>query len=366
MSEKYLLVFCSAREVLTFWGWLISLCLISSTSWADCLTKHSSERLTNFCLLERTKNGVVSSGFARAYDYRLKRSGYSNGVGLPGKVKQTNLSYQAAPVVYYSTNINGGNPDKKLILGGLDFSGDPELVSKKGMLLGATTGLAGRSIYAEGKYLDFNLSTSYAHSPKHNIGTLNLAGGVCSKNHIKHFWNIDICTNSSRTNKKIVNDHNSNISINLTKLFSSAPGFHHETAVGLNRKLFKKYIQNQIDIRLETVGSAGLLSNFKLTFGKNSGNNVALKNSLDWSLSKAWAEKNFTLSGSFTKSWDGKILGQLREESSKSINMHYGFGNGISVGVGVADIDSNINYFSSTNPSFYINFSSPRFLKNLL
>ena len=139
------------------------------------------------------------------------------------------------------------------------------------------------------------------------------------------------------------------------------PGSHHEAAVSLNRNLFPNYQQNQLGFRLETVTPSGILSNIKMTFGEKIGNNVALKNSLDWSLSKAWGEETFTLSGSVTKSWDGKIFGQLREEKSRSINMHYGFGNGINVGVGVADTDSNIDYFRSKNPSFYINFSSLKF-----
>jgi|TARA_B110000211_G_C13993033_1_gene514897 hypothetical protein len=334
---------------------------MASSASANCLNNKSGERLTNFCLLERTKGSVVSLEFAQFFDYRLKQSGYSNGAGLPGKAKPTTVSYQAAPVVYYSSNINGGNPNKKLILGEWDFSGDPKLVLKKGMLLGATTGLTSRSIYAEGKFLDLNLSTSYAHSLKYNIGVLNLAGGICSKNHIKHFWHIDLCANSSRTLKKIVNDQNRNISLDITKLFSSMPGSHHEAAVSLNRNLFPNYQQNQLGFRLETVTPSGILSNIKMTFGEKIGNNVALKNSLDWSLSKAWGKKILSLSGSFTKSWDGKIFGQLREEGSRSINMYYGLGNGINVGVGIASTDSNIDYFRSTNPSFYINFTSLKF-----
>ena len=360
MLEKYSPIFYYVRKALKSWV-LFYFYLIASSATANCLDQKSSERLTNFCLLERIKGSAVSPEFVQFFDYRLKRSGYANGAGLPGKAKPTTVTYQAAPIVYYSSNINGGNPNKKLILGGLEFSGDPKLILKKGMLLGATTGLTIRSIYAEGKFLDLNLSTSYAHSPKYNIGILNLSGDICSKNHIKHFWHIDFCVNSSRTIKKIINDQNRNISFNLTNLFSSVPGSHHEAIVGFNRKIVKNYRQNQIGFRLETVTFSGLLSNIKLTFGEKTGNNVALKNSLDWSLSKAWGEGTFTLSGSVTKSWDGKIFGRLREEKSRSINMYYGFGNGINVGVGVADTDSNIDYFRSTNPSFYINFSSLKF-----
>ena len=108
----------------------------------------------------------------------------------------------------YSSNINGGNPNKKLILGNLEFEGDKSLISKKGMLVGGTTGFSGRSIYDEGKFLDYNFSTSYAHSINHKIGIFNVYGNICAKNHIKNFWHLDICTNSYRVNKKIIDDYN--------------------------------------------------------------------------------------------------------------------------------------------------------------
>ncbi len=34
----------------------------------------------------------------------------------------------------YSDNINGGNPDKPLILGELEFEGDPELIKQEGVI----------------------------------------------------------------------------------------------------------------------------------------------------------------------------------------------------------------------------------------
>ena len=360
LLKKYFSLFVSVLRGLGFGGW-IYVCFVASTASANCFNPKSGERLTNFCLLERSKGREVSNDFAQFFDYRLKQSGYANGVGLSGRAKPITVRLQAAPVVYYSSNINGGNPNTAFILGGLDFSGDPKLVLKKGMLFGATAGLSGRNIYAEGRYLDFGLSTSYAHSPNHRIGVTDLDIGFCSKNHIKYFWHIDFCGSSSRAIKKIVDDTNRNISVHVSKLFSLTPNIHHEAGLGFNLKSLKNYKQDQIHLNLETITSSGILSKFKISFGERIQNNVASKHSLDWSLSKAWEHKNFMLSGNFNKFWDSKLFGQPRQELSKSITLNYGFGNGVSVGIGVTATDSNINYFRSTSPIFYANFSTVKF-----
>ena len=323
---------------------------------AQCINNQSTERLKNFCFLERHKGREISPEFARFFDYRLKQAGYANGIGLSGSVKQNNLDYQLAPVIYYSSNINGGNPNKKLILGNLEFEGYKSLISKKGMLVGGTTGFSGRSIYDEGKFLDYNFSTSYAHSINHKIGIFNVYGNICAKNHIKNFWHLDICTNSYRVNKKIIDDYNQNMSINLTKLFSSLPGYHHEASFGINRKFLKNYSQNQAILGIENISFSGISSNIKVNYGSPVSNILALKNAFDWSFSKQIGKNNISLFGNINRLWDGKIFGQIRNEKSKSINIGYKFSNGVGVTYGITDVESNIDYYSSTNHVFNINF----------
>ena len=77
-----------------------------------------NERLTNHCLLETVKGKLVDEQTMQIVVFRLKREGYFGGLEKP--------SFQGTlyPDIYYSENINGGNPNKNLVLGNLEFEGD--------------------------------------------------------------------------------------------------------------------------------------------------------------------------------------------------------------------------------------------------
>ena len=67
-------------------------------------------------------------------------------------------------------------------------------------------------------------------------------------------------------------------------------------------------------------------------------------------------KNSISLFGNINRLWDGKIFGKIRNEKSKSINIGYKFSNGVEVTYGITDVESNIDYYSSTNHVFNINF----------
>ncbi len=89
---------------------------------AGCVIFTENERLTNFCLLESFEGKVVDKNTAIFITQKLKREGYFGGL------KKSHWSTNVYPEIDYSGNINGGNPDKPLILGELEFSGDPDFI----------------------------------------------------------------------------------------------------------------------------------------------------------------------------------------------------------------------------------------------
>jgi hypothetical protein len=95
---------------------------------ASCLLFSENERLSNYCLLETVKGKVVDQNTAIIVSQKLKREGYFGGL------EKSEWSTRFYPDFDYSNNINGGNPDKPLILGELEFEGDPELIKKEGVI----------------------------------------------------------------------------------------------------------------------------------------------------------------------------------------------------------------------------------------
>ena len=71
---------------------------LASRSHTDCLVPSPNERLSNFCLLERSYNASVPLSFVKLLDYRLKREGFAKGLGLQGRVKQTSFHPYLSPI----------------------------------------------------------------------------------------------------------------------------------------------------------------------------------------------------------------------------------------------------------------------------
>jgi hypothetical protein len=78
---------------------------------ANCLVSSPNERLSNFCMLERSDKAALSLRTVQVLDYRLKREGFSTGLGLKGRIKQTTFQPYLSPILKYSSNINGGRPE---------------------------------------------------------------------------------------------------------------------------------------------------------------------------------------------------------------------------------------------------------------
>jgi len=93
---------------------------------ANCLMFGENERLSNYCLLESIKGKLVDQTTANIVVQKLMQEGYLGGLKTPA------TTFNVYPDIAYSNNINGGNPDKPLIVGNLEFEGEPDLVAKEG------------------------------------------------------------------------------------------------------------------------------------------------------------------------------------------------------------------------------------------
>ena len=208
----------SSAVNLSVLGLMLVLVVLAAALWAmpakaSCLNfAGQNERLSNYCLLEAVQGRLLDEQTALAITNRLKQEGYFGGLNAP------RLTTSAYPTAFYSSNINGGNPDKPLVIGELEFEGDPNLVAEEGVILGANLGGSFRNTYGEGRYFNASLATALNWSPEHGTSytTGNLAG--CFKNKIKRSGYVDLCFEGSEQNKDISSDRSKSISLDLGQL----------------------------------------------------------------------------------------------------------------------------------------------------
>ena len=254
--------------------------LLPSLAEAACYIDGASGRLASYCALDKIQGARVDLRSLQLIDYKLKLEGKTDGLGFPSRIEKKSLTKSLYPILSYSDNINGGNSPEPLVLGNLSFDGEKELYRKEGILVGLGARFGGRYIYREGRYINYGVNASYAHSPEHDLGVAITSANICSVTYIKNLWYLDACANTSRTRKDITDDTNSNISLVSSKVYSSGEDTYSEASFGINHYFAESYTQNQLVLGFDTIHPGGVHSAIDVTFGEAVENQIPTKFSL--------------------------------------------------------------------------------------
>lgn len=336
---------------------VFALLFVSETATTQCLNNSQNARLSIKCLLDVENNKMLSVDAAKVVDQILKREGYSKGLGLPGSIPNPNHQTFMLPNLEYSADVNGGNPDKPLVLGNLIFIGDKNLVRKEGFLLGARFGVNGRYIHGEGRYFNFSVGAAVSRSHEHKMNVVQLSTNVCSKQHIKNWWYVDLCGNTRNIDKQLTEESTSNFSLTTSKIFSLNARSHHQAAVEIRRHVADQYEQNQLAFGIQTIHENGVFTKLDYSVGEEIENQLALRRSITGSVGTRIAGRKVTVSVNQSVEDGGLLLGVGYKERNASINMTYQSKANWIVNLGYLRTESNVDYFSSREPIFNISFT---------
>jgi len=323
----------------------------SSPAHANCLNSSTNERLSNYCLLKRSAGKVTTLSVAKVIDRRFKNEGYAKGLGLEGEADTFTLNPFVAPILDYETDINGGNPDRPLQLGNITFVGDPNFVRKEGIVVGAGAGIFGRYLAGEGRYVDYSVGASYAHSVEHDIGIQKRFGNICSKNHIKRFWYLDGCARTNYIEKDLSEETSHTLSLTGSKLFSSTPNNEHQVSLGINRLFAERYEQNQLSIGFQTIHSNGWHTSLNSTLGEKVKAENALREAYAASLSLPVFNRRLSLGGSYSEANGSRLLGIKRKDKTWAASLSYNVYSSIDVVIGYVETTSTIDFFDVSTPT---------------
>jgi hypothetical protein len=335
---------------LAFW---ISLSFLwASMAQANCLMfSNQNERLVNFCLLQSVTGKLLDERTASLVSQRLQREGYFGGLRSPSVT--TNI----LPTLSYSSNINGGNPNRNLIVGGLEFEGDPSLVAKEGLVVGADFSSAYRATYSEGQYLNANLSAGVSVSPEHSIGYTRLNWAACLRNKIRFASYVDICANASNLNRKLSIDQTESISLSLGHLsYRSNLGFN-DLKYGFQRTFLSGYEQDQAFVSLDTIHQTQWYSSLRMRVGESVMNKLVLNSGLDVSATRIIEGRHITISLSREISDGGKLLGVDRSDETTRLQVSVPIAKSLYAKVVYAKTDSTIDYFDVLEPSISLTYA---------
>ena len=325
--------------------------LIGTFCSASCLVFSENERLSNFCLLESVEGKVVDKNTAMIITQKLKREGYFGGL------IKSDWSTSFYPDIDYSGNINGGNPDKPLILGELEFYGDPDFIKQEGVITTLNLKVNNRSTFGVGRYLQTNLSGSYSYSPEHDNGFSNASMESCFSNKIAPQNSVDICASVSQQNKEISESNSKSLSFNLSNLaFNENIGFS-EGKLGIIHLASDEYFQNQLALSWVTIHKENFYSAVRLRVGNPVKQQIALKYGLTLGLSRIISNRKISLSLAHEVSDGGMLFGVDRSDITNKVGFNTLISPSASVRLGYTSIDSSIDYFDDSYPSLSLTFN---------
>ena len=316
---------------------------LASSAQANCLAFTENERLANYCLLETVSGKLVDEATAAIVFQRLSLEGYFG--GLPKALEDFHIS----PTLYYSDNINGGNPDKKLRLGNLEFDGEPDLVAKAGIVAGLKLSGNSRFTYGEGRYLNTSVSASLAYSPEHSLSYTQSNLQVCSKNKVKRDAHVDICASLNKQNKEISSSDESSLTTSYSKMFLNEFGAT-ELKISLRQLSAQDYEQKQLTLSSDLIHTNTGFYSVGLTLGEGIQDQLATRYIFNVNAAKYYKGRKYNLSVSHGYSDGGKLLGVDRNERTSSLVISTGIRANTSISIGYTNVRSSIDYFNRSYP----------------
>ena len=332
-----------------------------NTASAACYFDGPSGRLSNYCAIHLINGQRVDSRSLRLIDYKLKMEGSTNGLGLPFKVKKNTTQRFLSPLLFYSSNINGGNSPKPLKLGNLTFEGDEKLFSKAGMLAGVGAGLSGRLIYGDGRYLQYSASGSYAYSPEHKLGIGTTDAKACDVRHILNWWYVDVCASQSRVRKDMTDTTSSNLSLIASNFLKNSKRSFTQVDFGLKRYFTNNYTQNQAVFGFDVIYPNGIFTDFTAIFGEAIEAQLAARLSLSGRMVAPVADKPLSLHANYTESDGGIMLGINQNQKSYGISASYPIWQKVSLSVGYQITNSTIDHFDLRSPTLGLQLPTIQF-----
>jgi len=325
--------------------------LFCSMANANCLLFNENERLSNYCLLETVKGKVIDQNTAIIVSQKLKREGYFGGL------EDTEWSIRIYPDFDYSHNINGGNPDKPLIIGELEFVGDPELIKQEGVIGTINFQANKRATFASGRYLQTNISAAYSYSPKYKVGFSNASFNSCYKHKLTTTNFLDFCASASHQNKEIAKETDKSLLLSMSKLrFDNNIGFS-EGQIGIIRFISNDYSQNQLAFSWDTIHKGNFYSALRLRFGDKIEAKTALNYGIDINISKIINSRKFSLSLSHELNDGGMLFGENRSDIVNKISLVSNLNANTQLKLGYTATNSSINYFDQSYPILKLTFN---------
>jgi hypothetical protein len=342
---------------------------------AACLTVGADERLTARCLFDRLLRAPPAE--QAAIDPILQRIFARQG-RTPGAVGQTTTTPFVQPLLSWSDNINGGNPDRPLDLGGPNVFAPSPPFRKQGVLVGLRAGFTGRHVHRPGGFLDFTFSGSAEYAPRHDLTVLSYFWRACSWNEFGLAWTIDACVTGNEINRDLARDQAMLADLTLGHMFDFGTGQHQRVYAGL-RALDadphsdlsslpgQPYGQWQYFAGVQSISDRFPFVAVEARFGEPVADTTVLLHETRATVSDRLMGRPFSATARYAYSGGefldgGPLFGsRARFDRTLELSVTYNVWRSWYLRLGYRDVDSTVDYFDESEPVVGISIPTIRF-----
>lgn len=333
---------------------LMAFCGAATQSIA-CSGPTSDEIMSLRCNLEFVAGKVINQNEVEILNSKLRRNGY---LPLDGSFKPTyhTTNITITPVINYEPNINGGNPARNLVVGGLEFISDPEHFKVAGLTGGLKFQVDGRYAKPGGLVVDVKTQSSRQRAIDFpNFSILDQTVSLCFRTQLSS-WNLSrICQeylylkkdlSSATFNNTSVGQYVYSTSKNTT--FLNSLEFVHERG---------GYNFDSVNLTHRTIdfNGTGYMANAtwkrSRTLSGVRERKVGITSSLDFHVFKEIGLEN-------TEITHQPFLGIERKDSSWTVTTRLQVMNNAAFRLGYTKLNSTIDYFDDEYPfaSLHLSF----------
>ena len=266
--------------------------------------------------------------------------------------------YSVAPILYFDSNINGGNPDRPLVLNGLVFQGNESLYAKSGWMGGISAGVSYLSSSGRAYWNTASLNTAQAHSFTHPLSTQSYSANLCHNRRFTENLYGNGCVSSQYIRREISRDRTNDATLSMGYLIVSPQNRQAALEFTVGRQSTDDYFQNSLSLSYEMLAFEMPL----LWLKASSYEAVFNTHAKEWEASLAWrmpvAHRFIDVTISRSQFGGSRLLGVMRTDEINAISVSSHINGVGSLRLGFENRNSSIDYFDARNAVVSLGLSS--------
>jgi len=315
-------------------------------------TEAASGRLELHCRLGQAAGRAIGGAEFGAIAALARAQGRMDGPAAPPR-----LTPFVIPILRQEGDINGGNPDRPLVLGNLVFMGDPARLRTSGVVAGAEIGVALVHAAPPGVRLGLVGAWSGATDGSEGAGIRSARLSGCLERGLALGWFAELCAEARRTLRRFATTDTRATTLRVGRVFTAPGRTHAEAHLGVARALQDFAGQRRLLGGIDTIHRNGWHTGVHLMAGSAVGGRHAVRREAVGRIRIPAGARWVRIETSISAASGSFYFGVPRNETTLGAALVVPLTRALRLSAGYRRTRASIDYFASEGATFGIQFA---------